>query len=125
MINVKSSGSFAKTLESLARLQKGVHFSDLDRLAKMGVNALAAATPSESGETANSWSYEIKRSGSKVSISWLNSNTNDGANVAILLQYGHGTGTGGYVEGRDYINPAMQPIFDMIANEVWKQVQNA
>jgi hypothetical protein len=88
----------------------------------MGVDALAKATPSESGLTAKSWGYRIYRNRNSTGIEWYNSNENNGVNIAILLQYGHGTGTGGYVSGQDYINPAIRPIFDRIAEDVWKKV---
>lgn len=88
----------------------------------MGVDALSAATPVDSGETARSWTYQIVRSSGYFSIRWLNTNRSNGVPIAILLQYGHGTGTGGYVQGRDYINPAMKPIFDQIEAEVRKVV---
>jgi hypothetical protein len=91
----------------------------------MGVNALSAATPEDSGETANSWYYEIVRDGKYWSIIWGNTHIEQGRPIAVLLQYGHGTRTGGYVEGRDYINPALQPIFDQIATEAWKAVTTA
>ena len=94
----------------------------LDKYGKLGVDALKSATPTETGKTAESWSYEIKNNGSSAVISFLNTNINKGVNIAIILQYGHGTGTGGYVEGRDYINPAIQPVFDALANEAWKEV---
>ena len=87
--------------------------------------ALQAHTPVDSGITANSWSYEIKDDGTNLQIIWTNDNVNDGVNIAIILQYGHGTGTGGYVVGRDYINPAMQPTFDKISDRVWKAVTSA
>ena len=84
---------------------------------------MASATPIDSGKTAASWSYEIKRSGSSANIIFHNSNINQGVPIAIILQYGHGTGTGGYVQGRDYINPAIQPLFDKIAEEAWAEVK--
>lgn len=90
----------------------------------MGVDALARSTPKDSGLTANSWDYVVTRTGDSVSIYWTNTNVNDGAQIAILLQYGHGTGTGGFVAGQDYINPAIQPIFDKIQEDVWRKVKN-
>lgn len=122
MIVVKQSGNF-KHLESF--LKKAKHTNIVHVLAKYaqeGVNVLAASTPYDSGLTANSWGYEIVASRSSYHIYWTNSNIQNGVPIAILLQYGHGTGTGGYVQGRDYINPAMRPIFDKIANEAWKEV---
>lgn len=103
-------------------MSSGDIFNTLERFGAIGVNALAAATPTETGATASSWYYEIKRDGRSYSIIWGNSNVVDGRPIAVLLQYGHGTGTGGYVQGRDYINPALRPIFDQIANEAWRAV---
>jgi len=122
LISVESSGSF-KNLEAF--LQKSVKLnlrSIVEPYAQMGVNALETATPSDSGLAANSWSYTIEESGGKLSISWNNNDIESGFPVAIMLQYGHGTGTGGYVRGRDYINPALKPIFDKISEAVWKAV---
>lgn len=124
MIRVTDSGSFKNTLSFLGKMQKNGPFDDLDRYGKMGVDALASATPRDSGETAASWSYKIERNAQKVSISWYNDEGEGKTKVAILLQYGHGTGTGGYVAGQDYINPAMKPIFDRIATDVWRKVTN-
>lgn len=101
-------------------MSDGDLFKDLDRFGRMGVDALASATPLDTGETASSWGYKVTNTKSSAGIQWYN--TND--KVAILLQYGHGTGTGGYVQGKDYINPAIQPIFDKIADDVWKKVKN-
>jgi len=106
-------------------MAKGDIFDALDQYAREGVAALANATPIDSGLTAASWDYEITRSGRSYSIIWTNSNTVDDLPIAIMLQYGHGTGTGGYVQGQDYINPAMKPIFDQIAAKVWKAVTSA
>ena len=122
MIGIRSRTSDRKTEKFLRNLQRGNQFKDLERYGQMGVDALASATPRDSGETAQSWTYEITRSRGSTKIEWINTNVNGTANVAILLQYGHGTGTGGYVQGYDYINPALRPIFDRIANEVWKNV---
>ena len=94
----------------------------LDKYGRAGVSALSSATPSESGKTANSWTYEIQNGGGGSRITFSNTNINNGVNIAIILQYGHGTGTGGWVEGRDYINPAMRPVFDNIADSVWKEI---
>lgn len=97
----------------------------LERYAQLGVSALSSATPVDSGTTASCWSYEIESSGEDATIYWTNTNQNKGVYIAVILQYGHGTGTGGYVVGRDYINPAMRPVFDKIAEEAWKEVVNA
>lgn len=123
MISLQSKGSFDKTEKYLTGISEGDHFSNLSRYAQEGVNALAAATPVDSGQTAASWTYEIVDSGNSVSIYWINTNTNRNVNIALILQMGHGTGTGGYVQGRDYINPAMRPIFDKIEEEVSKEMR--
>lgn len=122
-ITVKSSGSFRKTLTWLQKMQRFNYAGVFDRFGQAGVNALSAATPVESGETANSWYYEIEVKPGLVSIIWKNRHVESGVPIAILLQYGHGTGTGGYVQGRDYINPAMRPIFDQIEAELMKVVR--
>lgn len=88
----------------------------------MGVDALSAATPVDTGKTAASWGYVITRTSDTATITWTNSNVNNGVPIALILQYGHGTGTGGYVKGRDYIKPAIRPVFDELANELWKEV---
>jgi len=125
MITFESKGSFKKTETFLTKMSKGEIYNSLDRFAREGVNALASATPSESGATAASWSYEIRTTRTSSSIVWTNSNVVGGVPVVILLQYGHGTGTGGYVQGQDFINPALKPIFDKIADNVWKAVTSA
>jgi len=122
MIHVSVHGSFKKTIDALTRMENGDIYKDLDRYGRIGVTALSNATPKDSGDTANSWDYRISHKKGQWNIEWINTNTHNGAQVAILLQYGHGTGTGGYVTGRDYINPAIKPIFDEIANNVWKKV---
>lgn len=121
-IKITVKGDWKKTDNFLERVKNLFKLGVFDKYGKAGVNALQAATPIESGLTANSWSYEIKRSSGKVSIEWSNSNINKGVPIAIILQYGHGTGTGGYVAGRDYINPAMRSIFDNMANDLWREV---
>ena len=125
MISFRTGGSFKKTETFLRKISRGDIYQGLDRLALLGVNALALATPYDSGLASTSWDYEIKRSRSACLISWTNSDIENGFPVAIMLQYGYGTGTGGYVQGRDYINPAMRPIFDYIADEVWKVVTSS
>lgn len=124
MITFRQKGDFSKLNSYLERLKEVVKLGDLNKYGRQGVQALSSATPIESGETANSWYYEINRTKESVSISFHNSNINNGVPIAIILQYGHGTGTGGWVEGRDYINPAIQPIFDKIAEDAWKEVTN-
>lgn len=110
-----------KTEKYLEKLSRQDYFNILDSCARQGVEALRSATPKESGLTAASWTYEIVRGRGHTQIYWKNDNViRDGRPIAILLQYGHGTGTGGYVVGRDYINPAIRPVFDDIANKVWE-----
>lgn len=116
------SGSWDKSEAFLKRLGSGDMYKGLDVLAKKGVNALQKATPVDSGIGASSWGYTIKKDRGGVTIAWTNNNTENGFPVVVMLQYGHGTGTGGYVQGEDFINPAIRPIFDQISNEVWKQV---
>ena len=125
MITYSYKGSLKNTEKFLNSMAKGDMFKDLDRLAKEGVAALASATPIDSGLAAQSWDYIIDRSNGRCVISWINTNVENGLPVVLLIQYGHGTGTGGYVEGRDFINPAIQPIFDRIAEQVWKVVTSA
>lgn len=125
MISITSAGSFRNTDRFLDAILKSDISSNLEAHAQRGVNALAQATPSESGLTADSWTFEIERNGASVNIWWKNTNVVNGFNVAIGLQYGHGTGTGGWVAGQDYINGALRPIFDEIAEAIWREVQNA
>lgn len=124
MITFRQKGDFSKFNRYLERLKEAVKLGDLNKYGRQGVQALSSATPIESGETANSWYYKINRTKESVAITFYNSNIQNGVPIAIILQYGHGTGTGGYVEGRDYINPAIQPIFDKIAEDAWKEVTN-
>jgi hypothetical protein len=125
VIKITSQGDFSRTFKFLEKVKKLNTKQILEKYAKVGVTALASATPVDSGLTANSWTYEIKVSGESAIINWVNTNVNKGVNIAVILQYGHGTGTGGYVQGIDYINPAMKPIFDRIAEEAWMEVVNA
>lgn len=125
MISVSSSGSFKNTEAFLKKMSQLDIPSVLKTAGQKGVNALSAATPEESGRTAASWGYEISAKRGIYSITWTNSDVESGFPVAIMLQYGYGTGTGGYVRGRDYINPAIRPIFDSIADTVWKVVTSA
>lgn len=122
MISVSCKGDFSKTLRYLGKVSKAVKDVDLDRFGKAGVAALSSATPVKSGLTASSWSYKITRGTDSISIEFNNTNIQNGVPIAIILQYGHGTGTGGWVEGRDYINPAIQPIFDEITENAWREV---
>ena len=122
MIEIKQKGNFDKTIHFLGQLKRGINTRSLEKYGEEGVAALAAATPVDTGKTANSWYYDIKKDRGSVTISFHNSNLQNGIPIAILLQYGHGTNNGGWVQGRDYINPAIQPIFDKIANNAWKEV---
>jgi hypothetical protein len=121
-ISITSKGDLVKTERFLTRASKFDARKILESAAKDGVKALASATPRDSGLSANSWGYEISGGRNGVTITWTNSDVENGFPVAIMLQYGYGTGTGGYVQGRDYINPAMRPIFDQIADKVGKAV---
>lgn len=127
-ISFTTTGSFKNTdkfLKAMSNLSSQIR-QVVEAQAQRGVQALAAATPKDSGLAASSWGYKIVQNGRKVSIVWTNSDLeNGGFPVAIMLQYGYGTGSGGYVQGRDYINPAMKPIFESIANNVWKAVKSA
>lgn len=122
MIRFRHKGDFSKTRRFLEKSKEVGRLDILDQYGREGVAALASATPMDSGKTAGSWYYEIERSNGSVAIRFNNSHINQGVPIAIILQYGHGTGTGGWVEGRDYINPAIQPVFDRIVNEAWKEV---
>jgi hypothetical protein len=122
-ITVKDSSD--STDKFLSKLAHGGMFDVIDSYAQRGAEALSSATPVESGATAASWSYEIQRNGRDVSIFWTNNHLDsEGTPIAVMLQFGHGTGTGGYVQGRDYINPAIQPIMDQIADAVWREVES-
>lgn len=125
MISVKMSGSFKRSESFFKRIFSQDIYAKLENFARQGVIALQSGTPVDSGETAASWDYEVSHHGGTYTISWLNYHLVDGVPIAIILQYGHGTGTGGYVQGRDYINPAMWPVFDKIANDVWDEVTSA
>ena len=122
MISFRQKGDFSKLNRYLERVKESAKIGVLDKYGREGVAALASATPVETGKTASSWYYEIKRQNGSVSLEFKNSNIKDGIPIAVILQYGHGTGTGGWVQGRDYINPAIQPIFDKIADSAWKEV---
>jgi hypothetical protein len=122
MISFRQKGDFAKLTRYLVKTKGVMKKIDLDKYGKAGVAALESATPVDTGLTAKSWYYEIVNGNGQSSITFYNSNIQRGIPIAIILQYGHGTGTGGWVEGRDYINPAIQPIFDELANRAWKEV---
>ena len=122
MIKITHQGNFKNTEKFFNRTLKHNWIDILKRYGQEGVNALSSATPKDSSETANSWNYIITSSKNEINISWTNSHVIDSVPIAIILQYGHGTRNGGYVQGRDYINPAIRPIFDKISNDIWKEV---
>lgn len=125
MIRISQQGDLSKTEKFLKHLTDKSLYRRLDALCREGVVALERATPMDTGKTASMWSYEIRMDGGSPTVYWTNDNVINGFNVAIGLQYGHGTGTGGYVQGVDYINPAMRPVFDKIANEIWREVETS
>lgn len=122
MASVRVSGDFRKTEKFFNKMLSRQYLNVLSKYGKLGVTALADATPKKSGKTAASWKYRIEEADGYTAIVFENSNINKNVNVAIILQTGHGTRNGGYVRGRDYINPAIQPIFDDIATAAWKEV---
>ena len=122
MISFRHKGDFSKVTRYFERIKEAAHIGILDRYGREGVAALSSSTPVDTGLTANSWYYTIERKNGSSSIIFHNSNVDSGVVIAVLLQYGHGTRTGGWVQGRDYINPAIQPIFDRIATEAWREV---
>ena len=122
MISFRQKGDFSKLTSFLERAKETVYLGDLNKYGRQGVAALASATPIDSGETAESWYYKIENNKETATITFYNSNVQNGVPIAIILQYGHGTRNGGWVEGRDYINPAIQPIFDQIVDDAWREV---
>ena len=122
VIEMRQSGDFKKNLTFLTNLRKKSIRPILEKYGQKGVEALAEATPKATGKTAASWSYEIKMDKSGATLCWKNSNIVDGVPIAVILQYGHGTRNGAYVQGVDYINPALAPIFSALADELWKEV---
>lgn len=122
MIRFRQKGDFSKITGFLEQAKESVRLGDLDKYGKEGVAALSSATPVDSGATASSWYYKIQNEKGSVTIGFYNSNVNDGVLIAIILQCGHGTRTGGWVQGRDYINPAIQSLFDKIAESAWREV---
>lgn len=122
MIGFRHKGDFSKTEKYLERAKTAARIKILESYGRKGVAALASATPVDTGLTASSWYYVIERSSTESKIVFCNSNIQNGVPIAIILQYGHGTGTGGWVQGRDYINPAIQPLFDQLANNAWREV---
>lgn len=125
MIGITSEGDFKNTEKFLKKVKEGRYMDVLDKYGNVGVSALSQATPKRTGKTAASWGYEIQKERGGYVIYWTNNNNNKDFYVAISLQYGHGTRNGGYVMGRDYINPAMRPVFDKIAEDAWKEVTSA
>lgn len=125
LIRLTSKGDFSNTFRFLKKMDNFQITKILDKYGKMGVTALANATPLDSGKTAESWGYEISVKKEGATIHWTNTNQNNGVYIAVILQYGHGTGTGGYVQGIDYINPAIRPVFDKIVEEAWMEVVNS
>ena len=122
MITFRQRGDFSKLTNFMERAKEAVHLGNLDEYGEEGVAALASATPVDTGQTANSWHYKIEQKNGSVSIGFYNTNIQNGVPIAIILQYGHATRNGGWVQGRDYINPAIQPIFDKIADTAWREV---
>lgn len=122
MISFRQKGDFSKLTRYFEKVKESAKIGVLDKYGREGVAALSSATPVKTGRTASSWYYEIERQNGSVSLVFKNSYIEHGVPIAVIIQYGHGTGTGGWVQGRDYINPAIQPIFDRIANDAWKEV---
>ena len=122
MISFRQKGDFSKLTKYLEKVKEGFDVGILDKYGQAGVRALASATPVDTGLTANSWYYKIEKSKGSVSIAFYNSNIQNGVPIAVILQYGHGTKNGGWIQGRDYINPAIRPIFDAIVEDAWKEV---
>ena len=122
MISFRQKGDFSKLTRFLEKAKNAVRIGDLDKYGREGVAALASATPVDSGLTASSWYYKVEHTNGSAKINFYNSNIQNGVPIAIILQYGHGTGNGGWVQGRDYINPAIQPLFDKIAENAWREV---
>lgn len=122
MITFHQKGDFSKVAGMFERMKHAIHLSRLDIYGQEGVDALASATPFDSGLTSKSWEYEITYSKDGARIQFNNTNVKNGVPIAIILQYGHATKNGGWVEGRDYINPALRPVFDRIADEAWREV---
>lgn len=123
MIRFKAKGDFRKATSYLERLRETVRSGNFDKYGRAGVAALKAATPVNTGLTANSWRYEIENKDGRLTIGFTNSNIQNGVKIAVILQYGHATGTGGWVEGIDYINPVVVPLFEEMANDAWKEVE--
>lgn len=125
MISFRQKGDFSKTMKFLEKSKNCISINDLNRYGEKGVSSLSAATPKDTGLTASSWIYKINQTKTSISLSFYNTNIQNGVPIAIVLQYGHATGNGYWVEGVDYINPTLKPIFDEIANEVWERVKKS
>lgn len=121
-IKIRQSGDFSKVTSWFERIKEAINLGLLNKYGRAGVKALQAATPVDTGKTASSWSYKIQNGNGTATISFYNSNINQNVNIAIILQYGHGTRNGGWVQGRDYINPAIRPVFDELVSEAWEEV---
>lgn len=124
-ISIRHKGDFEKTTNFLIKMSKRQFLKRLDAYGQMGVNALKAATPVRTGKTASSWAYEIRQNGSDISLVWTNSNESRGVPIVFYIQYGHGTKSGRYVQGYDFINPAIKPVFDQIKKDIWGEVTSA
>jgi hypothetical protein len=125
MISAKTSGDFKDTTSFLKFMQSGKLYDNLERYGYRGVDALSSATPRDTGRAASSWGFQVGHTNGMYAVSWYNTDIEDGCNIAVFIQYGHGTGTGGYVPGIDYINPAIRPVFDEAVNDIWRRVTNA
>lgn len=122
LIKISQRGDFSKTIRFLRKLRSKKFYEKLNKYGQIGVDALREATPKRTGVTSESWTYEVHVGGSSATITWSNTNQNKGIPIVVLIQYGHGTRNGGYVPPNDFINPAMRPIFEQIANEIWMEV---
>lgn len=122
MITISSKGSFSNTEKFLKRSIISNYNSIFEKYGKEGVRLLSSATPVDTGKTSESWAYEVKKSKSGISIEWSNSNVVNGVQIAVIIQYGHGTQNGAYIQGQDYINPVIKPLFDILTNDIWKDV---
>lgn len=126
LVTFSHKGDFKKTEKFFAKIEHAVTGNSIfDKYGQMGVDALRAATPRDSGKTAESWHYRVQNTRNSTAIYWYNTNENKSVNIAVILQYGHGTRNGGYVKGIDYINPAIKPIFEKMADEAWKEIEDA
>lgn len=124
MISFRQKGDLSKATRFLQRTFENANKLNLDKYGKEGVAALSSATPTDTGKTASSWDYKIEKKKGSTKITFINTNIQNGVPIALIIQYGHGTRNGGYVAGRDYINPAIQPVFDKMAKEIWREVTN-